>query len=301
MASGGVRVEETITCAFTGSGAAFDRVFGAVSADGSYRVVEVAPGRLRFVRRFRPTWATCVGVLTLPLALVGVLFLRVRTTETCSVVVEADHHGTRVRLDGMLCSAILGRIRMELADVDVGRALRPTVADGVGGPVASVYDLRDAPALVVGAGSGSMIDRVSDSNGQVSLEVAPAQVVPLLPPAVVTPPPSAVPLLVLDDGRRVELGQHNLLGRDPVANADDGSVALVVIDDPAGSVSKTHLSVVHRDGAWLVTDRYSTNGSAVIGPDGAERAIPPGGSIEAPAGATVRFGARTFRIGAGGA
>lgn len=368
VAAGGVRVDETVACVFTGSGAALQRLLEALSADDAYQAVQVAPDRLQFARTFRPTWALVVGVITLPLALVGVFFLLVKTTETCLAVVEADHRGTRVRLSGKLSSPALGRVRIALTD-----GVAPTTyVSTIGQPVASAFaagsaplavvepvvhpmiDLRVAPGVVVptalavpslsllpppyglpvatGAppawpaappalpvepaweagtaarSSGATLtpDRVSPAAPMVPVACASpavATVAPMAPvaPALPTPvaQPVTVPLLVLDDGKSIELAHHNLLGRDPVGGPEDGQVHLIPVVDQTRSVSKTHLSVSYRDAAWKVVDRHSTNGAAVVGPDGTERPLRPGELTEVPMGSSVRFGGRSFRIVAG--
>jgi hypothetical protein len=317
-------VNETIPCAFTGSGVAFDSLLNAVSADGAYHAVQVAPDRLQFARTFRPTWAIVLGVVAMPIALLGVVFLLIKTTETCLAVVEADHRGTRVRLAGKLSSTALGRVRMALTD-----GVTPAIQGAeVGRPVASAFEAAAPSASVP-------ITSVSPAiAGPSAVPIAPPPLLPsVAPPAMppASPPPlhagvadpaarpearvehvgntlvpsrpatpvAPVPLLILDDGQQAELMSHNLLGRDPVVADGEGAAQLVAVQDESRSVSKTHLAVTYANGAWHVVDRHSTNGVSLVGADGVERPVAVGEATEVPAGATVRFGARSFCIVAG--
>jgi hypothetical protein len=335
VGSGGVRVDETIPCAFSGSGVALERVIAALSADGSYQAVQVAPDRLQFARTFHPTWALVLGVLTLPAALLGVVFLLFRTTETCTAVVEADHRGTRIRLAGKLNTDALGRIRTALTDgaAPVGRA------GGIGQPVASAFEA-GAPPFPRRDPSPQLIDLPGTVLGEVvppvfgcAAPLTPLAIDPQVhadaPSASWPPPapfasapastgwtrlgggpadaestlvperheqPSAVPVLLLDDGQQLELARHNLLGRDPVGSKEDADARLLPVLDQTRSVSKTHLAVSYRDGAWSVEDRHSTNGTILVGADGVARRVRPGEPTEVPAGSWVRFGERSFRI-----
>ncbi|MGV4403373.1 FHA domain-containing protein, partial [Pandoraea pneumonica] len=63
-------------------------------------------------------------------------------------------------------------------------------------------------------------------------------------------------------------------------------------------VSKTHVLLRLEAGTVWVTDRNSTNGTAVTGADGIRRQLVPGQPVAAAPGATVEFGDRSFTIGA---
>ena len=86
------------------------------------------------------------------------------------------------------------------------------------------------------------------------------QNVPRLVDALV---PVARPIMVeMSSGQRFELTARVLLGRNPVARADDGSAQLVAVHD--AGVSKTHLALGRSgDDAWL-EDRGSTNGTTIL-------------------------------------
>jgi uncharacterized RDD family membrane protein YckC len=111
------------------------------------------------------------------------------------------------------------------------------------------------------------------------------------------PAPIAVLRIRLDDGRDFQLDRNVLVGRNPVGQAGEQHAQLLAVDDPGRSISKTHLHVL-TDGAGVwVTDRNSTNGSAVTTPDGLRTPLQPGVPAFVSPGSTVHFGDRSFHLG----
>jgi hypothetical protein len=111
------------------------------------------------------------------------------------------------------------------------------------------------------------------------------------------PAPVAVLRVRLDDGRDFQLDRSVLVGRNPVGQAGEQHAQLLAVDDPGRSISKTHLHLL-TDGAGIwVTDRNSTNGSAVTTPDGVRTALAPGVPTFVTPGSSVHFGDRTFYLG----
>ena len=83
--------------------------------------------------------------------------------------------------------------------------------------------------------------------------------------------------LALDDGQSIIVDEALVLGRDPAPVAARSSARLVPVHDPARSVSKTH-ALLDLDGVTLsVTDLGSTNGVAIMAPDGTVIDLEPGG------------------------
>lgn len=110
-------------------------------------------------------------------------------------------------------------------------------------------------------------------------------------------PPVAVLRIRLDDGRDFRLERSVLIGRNPAAGAGESQAQLLAVPDPGRTISKTHLHLL-TDGAGVwVTDRNSTNGSAVTTPDGVRTALVPGVPSFVSPGTTVHFGDRTFNVG----
>jgi hypothetical protein len=111
------------------------------------------------------------------------------------------------------------------------------------------------------------------------------------------PAPVAVLRIRLDDGRDFQLDRSVLVGRNPVGQAGEQHAQLLAVDDPGRSISKTHLHLL-TDGAGIwVTDRNSTNGSAVTTPDGLRTALVPAVPTFVTPGSSVHFGDRTFYLG----
>ncbi|QKJ18465.1 FHA domain-containing protein [Microbacterium hominis] len=82
-------------------------------------------------------------------------------------------------------------------------------------------------------------------------------------------------MLALPTGTEVDLSADVVyLGRRPSPNAAFPQAQLVEIHD--GTVSKTHARLERRDDGWAIADLDSTNGTVLVGADGAEREIEPG-------------------------
>lgn len=101
----------------------------------------------------------------------------------------------------------------------------------------------------------------------------------------------------LDDGRDIELDRTVLIGRNPAGHPGEESVQLIPVADPGRSISKTHLHLLAGNGGVWVTDRNSTNGSAVTTPDGIRTALAAGEPTHVRPGSTVHFGDRSFYLG----
>ena len=111
------------------------------------------------------------------------------------------------------------------------------------------------------------------------------------------PVPVAVLRIRMDDGRDFQLDRSVLVGRNPVGQSGEQHAQLLAVDDPGRSISKTHLHLL-TDGAGIwVTDRNSTNGSAVTTPNGARTPLAPGVPTFVTPGSSVHFGDRTFYLG----
>jgi len=109
--------------------------------------------------------------------------------------------------------------------------------------------------------------------------------------------PVAVLRIKLDDGRDFQLDRNVLLGRNPLGQAGEQQAQLLAVNDPGRSISKTHLHLL-TDGAGIwVTDRNSTNGSAVTTPDGRRTPLQAGVPAFVSPGSTVHFGDRSFHLG----
>ncbi len=110
-------------------------------------------------------------------------------------------------------------------------------------------------------------------------------------------PPAATPAwtLTLADGAVVRVEGALLLGRNPSPVAGWEHAGLVEIHDPGKTVSKTHAAVVVAEGALVVTDLHSTNGVAVVAPDGTVRALAAGERASVADGASIELGSYPVR------
>ncbi|MDK1328416.1 RDD family protein [Arthrobacter sp. zg-Y1143] len=99
-----------------------------------------------------------------------------------------------------------------------------------------------------------------------------------------------------DDGNSSVITGTALLGRNPGPKPQETADQLLDFADMGRSVSKTHLHLqADPNGIW-VTDRNSTNGSAVVTVQGLREELEPGRPVLAPPGSTVFFGDRSFTV-----
>lgn len=100
--------------------------------------------------------------------------------------------------------------------------------------------------------------------------------------------------IVLDDGQRIS-GTVIALGRNPSPPPQYPDAVLARVNDPAMSVSKTHL-VVGRDAEGMFAlDLHSTNGSATRS-NGQQTPLPPGQRVPLAPGTRIDFGQCSLRI-----
>lgn len=104
-------------------------------------------------------------------------------------------------------------------------------------------------------------------------------------------------VLAASTGERVVVAGSGLVGRKPVAAAGESFDQLVPISDPARSVSKTHLEFGVEAGQLWVLDRFSSNGSAIVAPDGQRRECEPGRRYRLARGSRVEIGDEHLLIG----
>ncbi|NYE96614.1 putative RDD family membrane protein YckC [Psychromicrobium silvestre] len=103
--------------------------------------------------------------------------------------------------------------------------------------------------------------------------------------------------MTFDDGRTAIVSGAALIGRNPSGYDSEVIDQLIAVPDESRSISKTHLHVqAAAEGLW-VTDRQSTNGSAVVSAEGMVNRLTPGNAVLAPFGSTIRFGDRSLAVG----
>jgi uncharacterized RDD family membrane protein YckC len=118
---------------------------------------------------------------------------------------------------------------------------------------------------------------------------------PVMTPSVASgPPPGWV--VLFDSGERVPVDGLVLVGRRPVGRPGEVVGHLVALPSQDMSVSKTHAQVaVAGDGALVVMDRGSTNGSVLVR-QGVSRPLSSGRPATLLDGDVVRFGDRSMQV-----
>jgi hypothetical protein len=102
--------------------------------------------------------------------------------------------------------------------------------------------------------------------------------------------------LVLADGSDVPVDRAMFLGRNPARTDDRPGAALVPIDDPARSLSKTHALLELDAGTLWVHDLDSTNGVAVVAPGQDPVLVEPGQRAAVIADAELRLGSYILTV-----
>jgi hypothetical protein len=117
---------------------------------------------------------------------------------------------------------------------------------------------------------------------------------PVAPAPVALSPATWV--LTFDTGERVVVETLVLVGRRPEPRPGEDGARLVALGSADMSVSKTHAQVVVApDGALVVTDRGSTNGSTLMR-KGMARPLTAGRPTTLVAGDVVNLGDRTMTV-----
>lgn len=102
--------------------------------------------------------------------------------------------------------------------------------------------------------------------------------------------------VAFDSGEELVVDGVALVGRRPEGRPGEAVAHLVALRSEDMSVSKTHAQLhVSADGSLVVTDRGSTNGSALLR-SGVARELPPGKPTTLLDGDVVRFGDRSMTV-----
>lgn len=97
-------------------------------------------------------------------------------------------------------------------------------------------------------------------------------------------------MVVLDDGREIEISGLVLLGRNPQPRAGEEDAQLIKVVDETRTVSKSHLTLGVDGNGMYVMDRGSTNGSTVTDQDGSSHPCLAGDLVAVHPGTVVSFG-----------
>lgn len=275
MARAGTTVHETVNVAGSSAADVSARVAMALARTEAYQLVELGPARHQVVRAYRPTWALVVGTFCLPLFGLGLLFLLVRRTESCTIAALHGPVGLVLSIDGRLLKLHVDDARR--AALDHG-SRTPAQASQTSSPEPGLHSPIVVPPAATAPASVPGLD-VTVARGK-PLTSRPEQLA-----------------LRLSDGRCLPLVGRVVIGRDPAYSAS-GRVeeTLVSIDDPSMSLSKTHLVVRADGGRVLVEDLHSTNGTEVAPPGGERQALTPGQPAGLTAGSRLHFGGHVAEV-----
>lgn len=121
------------------------------------------------------------------------------------------------------------------------------------------------------------------------------------PPAFFPAPLGAQPratslTLETEDGARHVITSRAVFGRNPSATDEWAGALIVVIDDPAKSVSKSHAALLVTPTGCTLVDLGSTNGTEILRLDGTEVSLAPNLPVAVHVGEAIHIGSRTLRI-----
>ena len=119
---------------------------------------------------------------------------------------------------------------------------------------------------------------------------------PAAPPPSEPHRPSPNWTLVLPGGSATAVDGPALLGRNPSATPPWEAATLVVVDDPARSVSKTHAALEPVGERLRVVDLHSTNGVTVVRADGSRSELAAGVPADVGSGVTLLLGTFAVRV-----
>lgn len=132
--------------------------------------------------------------------------------------------------------------------------------------------------------------------GETDLERTQVRGIPAVGRHAAAPSAPAGWQVAFDSGEQLVVDGVALLGRRPEGRPGEAVHHLVPLRSEDMSVSKTHAQLhVSADGSLVVTDRGSTNGSALLR-SGVARELPPGKPTTLLDGDVVRFGDRSMTV-----
>jgi len=104
-------------------------------------------------------------------------------------------------------------------------------------------------------------------------------------------------VLQFSTGESATVTGSGLIGRSPRPEPGEFFDALVTVNDPSRSVSKTHLEFGQHDGVLWISDRFSGNGTVVRRPDDGALRYEPGRRYLVPRGSRVELADQYFVVG----
>jgi hypothetical protein len=133
MAAPGTAFNETSAVAETPEKVS-QTLVAATAADPGYTVTTAGTGAIILTRKYIPTWAIVVAIVGLFIALLGLLALLYRETETLTITITPAAGGSRIAISGLATREMTARITaaintmpaLEGADAEPAPAQPPT-------------------------------------------------------------------------------------------------------------------------------------------------------------------------------
>ncbi len=191
---------------------------------------------------------------------------------------------------GTLTAALrLGREPLSPALPPLGTAFGPAASAGVRPGSAPA---REQPGGPVPVGLDATRRSVGASTALAGFDAVPAPAAPAAPALDESIPADAV-VLRSEQGAVHWFHGTCVVGRNPEA---EPGVATVAVPDLSRTLSKTHVALVQADGAVVLRDLGSTNGTTVVRPDGSFEVLVAGVDVMVDGGSTVRIGDHAFSV-----
>lgn len=293
------------------------RIDEVLAEDPHYHVASLGTDRFRLARSYRPTWALVLTVLTAPIVGLGLLFLLVKRTESCDVVIVDGPTSAVVTITGRLLPTTLTAVK-EAADHRSVDHINEYVPDRPRSPSPSTERVARTDPVPVGPAPSLPLDSSPRPRPGPDRHRAPAPLrkPPTPQPAMThaTPAPAApMDMNLPEDATRARpartrpatitlrlngsvvgaITPHRpvYVGREPLGDGD-----CVPVGDDALGVSKTHLCVWTENSEICIRDLHSTNGTTIVGPNGQVRSALPGESAILQSGDIVHFGGQTLEV-----
>jgi hypothetical protein len=262
-----------------GLGATAEAAVAAATSMG-YTVVALGPQRFRAARTFRPTWATTTAIVTAVLCGLGLLFLLVKRTETCEIVVTEERTGVVVRLLGGPTQALVTRVGAAVGALG-GAPGSSTGASSFAAAPQLATNVPPAPVTPVAPTSFAPVAPVpphTPTAPSFEPQAWPQQSAVVAPPSeieertVLKSQLGGAPSLRLPDGRKIPIGAAIVIGRNPTAPPAAPQATPLAIPD--NSLSKTHCVVRTVGTVVEVIDLHSTNKTVVHSASGDVECVP---------------------------
>jgi hypothetical protein len=284
---GGTLVSTTIELRRLDRVSAAAVAIAAISANDTYRSATVGEGVYQFSRVYRPRWATISGwALTIGLLGAGYWLLLIKRTEACTMWVTEDRATVRVVLAGILLPDVYERLCNAFEEVE-----------GTAGPSSEVNDSENARF----DGDDLLASRVFRSSPTLSTTVIDLTAddpdvtdeIDLRAP-VAAPAPSAVldlPEVRFAGGEQIRVMGLVYVGRDPMHHDANGrAIEWLAVEDPTGTVAKTHFAMGANLGGLWVEDLFSSTGTSVGVDAQTARRVRPLERMAVRPGETIFFG-----------